>query len=179
MVETLAGATSIRAFGLQGQFLQSFQRKVDESNSTHYTLMVATQWLGLVLDLLGVGVMLATVVAIIAQRDDFNYGLVGLSILYATNLRFALNFAVLASTQTEITMSGTERILEYTKLPQEPPPPVDPAPLPENWPSQGRIEFMEVDVQYRAGLDPVLRDINCVIFPGEKVCYLYYLFHNN
>lgn len=56
--------------------------------------------------MLGVGVMVATVVTICAQRDTFDYGLVGLAITYATNLRFALNFSVLASTQTEITMNG-------------------------------------------------------------------------
>lgn len=74
MVETLAGASSIRAFGLQKQFLQAFQSKVDGMNAAYYSLMISTQWLGLVLDLLGVGVMISTVVTIIAERSTFNYG---------------------------------------------------------------------------------------------------------
>jgi len=94
---------------------------------------------------------------------------VGLAIVYATNLRFGLQFAVMASTQTEISMNGTERILEYTKLPQEPPPPEFPAQISPSWPTQGRIEFVEVDIKYRANLDPVLHDLNLTIFPGEKI----------
>jgi hypothetical protein len=44
MVETIAGVTSIRAFGLQNQFLQQFQGKVDGMNNAYYSLMVSTQW---------------------------------------------------------------------------------------------------------------------------------------
>lgn len=44
MVETIAGVTSIRAFGLQNQFLDQFKGKVDGMNYAYYSLMVSTQW---------------------------------------------------------------------------------------------------------------------------------------
>jgi ATP-binding cassette subfamily C (CFTR/MRP) protein 1 len=72
-------------------------------------------------------------------------------------------------TPTYIFSSGVERVIEYSQLPQEPAPPANPTPIPEHWPTEGKIEFVDVDVRYRPGLDPVLRNINCTIRPGEKV----------
>lgn len=59
--------------------------------------------------------------------------------------------------------------MEYGRLPQEPEAPANPTPIPPHWPVEGKIEFKDVFVQYRPGLDPVLKDINCTIMPGEKV----------
>eukprot|EP01111_Echinosteliopsis_oligospora_P007904 TRINITY_DN2325_c0_g1_i1.p1 TRINITY_DN2325_c0_g1~~TRINITY_DN2325_c0_g1_i1.p1 ORF type:complete len:1459 (-),score=347.50 TRINITY_DN2325_c0_g1_i1:133-4509(-) len=169
MVESLAGVQSIRAFNMQSSFMNTFENRVDGMNNAYFHLMYATQWLGLVLDLLGIGIIIATVIVIVTSRDTINPGLVGLSIVYATSLRFGLTFSVLASTQTEISMNATERIMEYCNLPQEPADPPNPTPLPEVWPSVGNIEFTNVEVKYRPELPPVLRDINISIRPGEKI----------
>jgi len=169
MVESLAGVQSIRAFNMQQAFMKTFTTRVDGMNNAYYHLMYATQWLGLVLDLLGIGIIIATVVVIVTSRDTINPGLVGLSIVYATSLRFGLSFSVLASTQTEISMNATERIMEYCNLPQEPADPPSPTPLPEVWPSAGNIEFTNVEVKYRPELPPVLKEININIRPGEKI----------
>lgn len=39
----------------------------------------------------------------------------------------------------------------------------------ESWPSDGAIEFDNVTMRYREGLDPVLKCISCKISPMEKV----------
>ena len=98
--------------------------------------------------------LLATVVVIILSRYTINPGAVGLAIVYATSLRYALQFAESSSTHTEIAMNRTERIFEYTRLPQEPPPPE----LPASWPSNGRIDYDGVSIKYRADLDPLCKD---------------------
>lgn len=38
-----------------------------------------------------------------------------------------------------------------------------------SWPSQGAIEFKNVDLAYREGLPDVLRDVSFQVKPGEKV----------
>jgi ATP-binding cassette, subfamily C (CFTR/MRP), member 3 len=39
----------------------------------------------------------------------------------------------------------------------------------ENWPSDGVIEFRNVYVRYRSNLDPVLKGLNFIVSPQEKV----------
>ena len=41
--------------------------------------------------------------------------------------------------------------------------------LPDGWPSEGRVQFEDVSVRYDESLDPVLRNINLDIKPGEQV----------
>ena len=41
----------------------------------------------------------------------------------------------------------------------------------EKWPEDGRIQFDGYSTQYRPELDLVLKDINCDIRAGEKVCH--------
>jgi len=168
-VETLSGVPSIRAFRLQPIFVKNFREKVDQLNKAFYCLVLTTQWLGLALDLLGVLVMVVTVVVIIIERYTISPSIVGLVIVYATSLRFGLQFSVTAATQTEISMNGTERILEYTHLPQELPPPLNPVSIAADWPSQGRVVFNDVSVKYRPELDPVIHNFSCTIEPGDKI----------
>ena len=40
----------------------------------------------------------------------------------------------------------------------------------DDWPKQGNIAVEEFDLKYREGLPLVLKNINCNIKPGEKVC---------
>lgn len=43
---------------------------------------------------------------------------------------------------------------------------------PDGWPQNGNITFQDFDLRYREGLPLVLKNINCVITPGEKVNFL-------
>ncbi|KAI7818634.1 P-loop containing nucleoside triphosphate hydrolase protein [Gamsiella multidivaricata] len=40
---------------------------------------------------------------------------------------------------------------------------------PQEWPAQGRVEFIDYETRYRPGLDLVLRGVNCSINPHEKI----------
>lgn len=41
---------------------------------------------------------------------------------------------------------------------------------PEDWPGSGHIAIETLDLRYRENLPLVLKNINCDIVPGEKVC---------
>lgn len=70
--------------------------------------------------------------------------------------------------QNEQNMNAVERVLHYTELdaegdlttPNDPPP---------SWPSEGGIQFEDVELAYREGLPLVLKGISFQIKPGEKV----------
>jgi ABC-type multidrug transport system fused ATPase/permease subunit len=41
--------------------------------------------------------------------------------------------------------------------------------LPETWPDEGRVQFVDYSVKYREELDNVIKNLNCDIKPKEKV----------
>lgn len=68
----------------------------------------------------------------------------------------------------EQNMNAVERVLQYTKLPQEGKRAVN-VTAPATWPSKGSISFKEVDLVYREGLPLVLKKVTFEVKPGEKV----------
>lgn len=79
-----------------------------------------------------------------------------------------LNWMVRMTSQLETDIVAVERVDEYTKLDNE-----APAIMPRRpnlgWPDQGTVQFKNLGVRYREGLDLVLRGIDCEIGAGEKV----------
>lgn len=59
-------------------------------------------------------------------------------------------------------------MLHYGNLPQEAPAHTKEDP-PASWPSQGGIQFEDVQMMYRPGLPPVLKGVTFDVKPGEKV----------
>ena len=51
------------------------------------------------------------------------------------------------------------------------PPHRSPAPslIPKNWPDQGKIQIQNLSVRYDSSLKPVLKHVNALISPGQKV----------
>lgn len=74
------------------------------------------------------------------------------------------------SAEIEYEMTSVERIIEYTKIPPEPPLQSDSNHQPSrHWPSRGEIIFNNVDFKYSNSRSLVLSDLNFEIFAGEKI----------
>jgi ATP-binding cassette subfamily C (CFTR/MRP) protein 4 len=79
-------------------------------------------------------------------------------------------WGVRQSAEMESQMTSVERIIEYSKLPQE-------ADLkakaedrpPEEWPQKGRIELKNLFISYDNSPKPVLKNLCCVVNGGEKI----------
>ena len=68
-------------------------------------------------------------------------------------------------------MTSVERVIEYTKLPQEAPKKYDDAsrqPPTKEWPAEGRIRCKDVSFDYGDGVK-VLKNLNCDIAAKEKI----------
>lgn len=65
-------------------------------------------------------------------------------------------------------MTSAERILEYCELESEKQP-KKPQEIPQNWPTDGQIEFRNVFYRYFEEAEPVLRNISFVVKPKEKI----------
>ena len=72
------------------------------------------------------------------------------------------------STDLETQLVAVERVIQYTGLTTEAPAVLAYRP-PSGWPNEGAIEFNDVKLRYRPGLDLVLRGVTAQVRPREKI----------
>jgi ABC-type multidrug transport system fused ATPase/permease subunit len=67
-------------------------------------------------------------------------------------------------------MNSVERILHYVDdIEQEAPHHIEGSEPPPSWPSEGKMEFNNIQLAYRPGLPPVLKGITMNVSGGEKI----------
>ncbi|XP_046664345.1 multidrug resistance-associated protein 1-like [Homalodisca vitripennis] len=166
--ETVSGASSIRAYKVEDQFMKTLEDRVDANLVFSYPIMVANRWLGVRLEAVGNTLIFFAALFAVLKRDTLDSGIIGLSVSYALQLTTVLNFAVRTTSDLEAGIVSVERIKEYTEIPQEAAWEVHPKPHP-GWPSQGTVQFKDYQVRYREGLELVLRGISFAVNGGEKI----------
>ncbi|KAI9178966.1 hypothetical protein H9P43_005628 [Blastocladiella emersonii ATCC 22665] len=177
-----AAAATIRAYGQTTAFARAHMRLIDLSSSPSFLQFAAQRWLAIRLELLGaVMVLLAAVfgvlgVTVLSQAGPRDLGVsaavVGLSLSYALQVTGALTWTVRMATDGETQLSSVERILAYCEqVPVERPSVDVPAEqvVPAEWPQHGEIEFRDVTLAYRPGLEPAMRRMSVKIPAGAKV----------
>jgi ABC-type multidrug transport system fused ATPase/permease subunit len=170
---SLDGLTSIRAFDVQGDFLNMFMERIDTNSRAYFFLVAAARWFGLRLDLMTSLLTLVTAILVVALRDQIDPSAAALSISYCINLTGLFQWAIRQSAEAENFMTSAERIHEYGQLVPESQQNsnesnviIQPA---EDWPSRGIIEFKDYTLRYRSELDPVLKNLNLRIESKEKI----------
>jgi len=167
--ETLSGISTIRSFDREEDFIEQNNLKIDANTRAYYVLTVSNRWLGMRVELIGSAVVtLASAFAVIS-RNSLQPGFAGLSISYALQLTGILNWLVRMATEAETQMISVERVLQFTQLPSEGPTVIPDNRPPPNWPSKGIVEFKDVQLRYREGLDLVLRGISFSMQSKEKI----------
>ncbi|CAG2111114.1 unnamed protein product, partial [Medioppia subpectinata] len=167
---TFNGLTSVRAFGAQEMFKQQFYVYQDDHSATWMLVITANRAFGLIIDGL---CFLYTVIAFavfMVFPEQLGAGEVGLALTSALMLPHSTQWGARQSAEMESQMTSVERIIEYSKLPQEaaltahdshkPPP---------DWPQKGQIELKDMSLCYEGSDKPVLKNLSCVIKSGEKI----------
>lgn len=95
-------------------------------------------------------------------------GQVGLAITQATALTGLVQWGLRQSAEVANQAMSVERVLEYTKLPQEKQPLVPKTPS-NDWPSSGRLAFNKMGLKYSTDGPLVIKSLDLVIQPKEKV----------
>lgn len=166
--ETLSGVSTICAYGSSQIFRIENENKVDYNLQAYYPSVAANRWLAMRLEMLGNFTILFAAMFIVADAKNIESGDAGLSLSYAMSVTQTLNWMVRMATELETNIVAVERMDEYTQIDSE-----RPAIMPRrpalSWPSKGGIELRNLSVRYRAGLDLVLKGVNAVIKPGEKI----------
>lgn len=167
--ETLGGLSTIRAYGVRVEQECKNQMLIDTNTRALWTSKLGERWLSLRLESIGNCLVFLAGFLGVASRGNGTYaGFIGISLTYGMRVTGMLNWIVRSTTELSTQMNCVERILHYVNVvkPEEKPGMVEPA---ASWPSHGAISFQRYSMRYRAGLELVLRSIDCEIRAGEKV----------
>ncbi|KAG0313169.1 hypothetical protein BGZ99_009032 [Dissophora globulifera] len=170
--ETLGGISTIRAYRQQNRFIQGNEYRLDQNLRAYYPSIAGNRWLAFRLETLSSIIIFGSAflsVVSLARNIDVDPGLVGLSLSYALNITQTLNWMVRQYTEIESNIVSVERLEEYIQLEPEAPEVIPEAHLPQDWPAEGRVEFVDYETRYRPGLELVLRGVNCKIGSHEKI----------
>lgn len=167
--ETLTGITTIRAYNSQNRFIKSMNNKIDENLIFYYASNVSNRWLAIRLEFIGTLISFFACLFAVLARDKVSPGMAGLSISVSLNVSQVLNWLVRMTSEFEANITSIERIKEYCNTPHEASWDTENFDLPKEWPQTGQVEFNNYSVRYRPELDYVLKDLNLVVKPGEKI----------
>ncbi|GBP23004.1 Probable multidrug resistance-associated protein lethal(2)03659 [Eumeta japonica] len=167
---SLQGITTIRAFGAQEALIREFDNHQDLHSSAWYLFIASSRAFGFWLDLVCVGYIAIVTLSFLVMKSDEQGGNVGLAITQAIGLTGMFQWGMRQSTELENQMTSVERIVEYSQIESEPPLQSDEGRRPPpTWPERGRLEFKNVSLYYVPDGEPVLRGLNFIIEPREKV----------
>ncbi|XP_014689382.3 ATP-binding cassette sub-family C member 3 isoform X1 [Equus asinus] len=167
--ETVTGSSVIRAYGRSQDFIALSDATVDTNQRSCYVDIASNRWLGVHVEFTGNCIVLFAALFAVIGRSSLSPGLVGLSVSYALQVTFILNWMIRMMSALESNIVAVERVKEYSKTETEAPWVVEGRRPPAGWPSQGEVEFRNYSVRYRPGLELVLKDLSLHVRGGEKV----------
>ncbi|CAK9828616.1 Probable multidrug resistance-associated protein lethal(2)03659 [Anthophora retusa] len=179
---TLNGLTTIRAYCAQDILKTEFDKLQDVHTSTVYMYMVASTAFGFSLDVFCFVFTSLVTFSFLILQQSFSGGEVGLAITQVMAMTGMIQWGMRQNAEVANQMMAVERVLEYTQIPPEPnlrdrgkfakkseKQIALPANAPKNWPTDGIIRFKNVYMRYSEDDPPVLKGLNIVIYPGEKI----------
>ncbi|XP_045761292.1 uncharacterized protein LOC123864713 [Maniola jurtina] len=168
---TIAGLSTVRSSNSQFRLLRMFDDAQDINTSAFYTFLGGSSCFGLYMDLLCLiylGIILA-IFLLIDFEDAVAVGSVGLAVSQSMALTMMLQMAARVTAELLAQMTSVERVLEYSLLPAEENMETAKILPPENWPSDGQVQFENVSLRYAEEDPPVLKNLTFTIKSGWKV----------
>eukprot|EP00768_Dysnectes_brevis_P009609 gnl/Dysnectes_brevis/983_a1095_3233.p1 GENE.gnl/Dysnectes_brevis/983_a1095_3233~~gnl/Dysnectes_brevis/983_a1095_3233.p1 ORF type:complete len:1384 (+),score=460.23 gnl/Dysnectes_brevis/983_a1095_3233:51-4202(+) len=164
--ESLDGLISIRAYDKQQEFTTRNIKDLDRFAAFAWPLRTLQCWMGIRLEAVTAGVTLACALVMVFYPDN---ALAGLSLNYCSTLAATISFVLTSIANLFTELSCTERLIEYSTLPQEASRASSEGTIPEGWPSAGKLTVQDLRLKYRPELEPALNGVSFTVRPGEKV----------
>ena len=166
--EGVSGTASVRAFGLQDQFVHGLRASIDQMNSAYYLSFSNQRWLSVRLDAIGNILVFVTGILVVTSRFNVSPSIAGLVLSYILSIVQMIQFTVRQLAEVENAMVSTERLHYYgTNLDEEAP--LKLTLVPDSWPQKGNIVFDNVQMRYRDGLPLVLQGLDMNVAGGERI----------
>ncbi|KAJ2831973.1 hypothetical protein FBU31_002168 [Coemansia sp. 'formosensis'] len=169
--ETLAGISTIRAYGKSDRFFAENLERLTANHRCAYVLLAMNRWLAIRQEIISALIIFVTamlgVTSLLYGKADV--GVIGLSLSYALQNTQQINWMLRMEGDLENSMCDYVRVQEYEQLTPEAPDVIEDSRPDRSWPEQGMVEFKNYSTRYREDLDLVLKGISFSVKPREKV----------
>jgi len=168
--EALLGVSTIRAYRKEEHFTKVSDGLMEENAYAFITMKLASAWLAMRLDFLGILVLVGTGALLIQGSVD--PGIAGLALTYALDLTRYLKQGTNMASKSEADFNSVERIVQYLRPETEAPPDTTPEvakTLPKEWPVVGALSVQQLTLRYRPHLPLVLRGVSFEVMGGQNV----------
>jgi ATP-binding cassette, subfamily C (CFTR/MRP), member 1 len=169
--ETIAGSISIRAYKFEQEYLNKFYSKVNDLFKVEIFINGSSNWFGMNMDFVSLTFITFITVIIIIYEKEFTPQSVGLMLTYTFTLKDNLFDLFKLAADFENMMVSMERCLQYTRIEEEKEFEMvnDRELKMQNWPKEGKIEIVNYSVKYRPNTEVILKNLNLLINPKEKI----------
>ncbi|XAR70216.1 Xenobiotic-transporting ATPase [Bertholletia excelsa] len=168
LTESIAGSTTIRAFGQEDRFFAKCLELIDTNARPFFHSFSAQEWLLQRLEILCAIVLCSTAVAL-TSFHQLTSGFVGMSLSYGLSLNVFVIYSVYHQCLAENTSISIERVEQYMQITSEAPEVIENNRPASNWPALGRVEICDLKVRYRRNAPLVLKGISCIFEGGQKI----------
>ena len=166
--ESYAGLLSVRAFQAQSMFTQRHHTANDNVHRSLIMFGALRRWISIRSEVIGSTLMF--IIGVSCSIGRFASAITGLALTQALKITKALDWCIKQLAETEISVVCSIRLDDYgSRLLTEAPAVIEDCRPPEEWPSQGVVEFQNLTVRYRADLPPVLNNLSFSCRPRERL----------
>ncbi|KAG7304444.1 hypothetical protein JYU34_011386 [Plutella xylostella] len=164
---SMAGLGTVRACGAEAMLRRQFDEKQDVHTAAWYLTLVTNAAFSIWLCLMSaVYVVIVAYTFLLLDNESTKSGDVGLALSQGLILVNMVQYGIKQATEVISQMTSVERIMQFTKLPQEQ---VEGPSPPPAWPKKAKLVFKDLYLRYDQDSDPVLKNLNIVIESGWKV----------
>ncbi|KAJ3095209.1 hypothetical protein HDU96_001277 [Phlyctochytrium bullatum] len=167
--ETLAGASTIRAYGAESRFRHENLRRIDKNHRANYTMWNNNHWFLVRASSIAACMVFTSATITVLTRDQVGAGLAAISMVWSLNFSEFMTYMIREHARLEMTLNAVERVGEYLAIEQEAPAMIEASRPPSDWPSAGAISVKNLELRYAPDLDLVLKDVSVEIPGGSKV----------
>ncbi|KAK8605473.1 hypothetical protein V6N13_102251 [Hibiscus sabdariffa] len=163
-----ARAATIRCFSQEDRFMEKNLSLIDDYSRVAFHNSGTMEWLCVRINFLFNFVFFLVLIILVSlPRSAIDPSMAGLAATYGLNLNELQAWVIWNLCNVENKMISVERILQFSNIPSEAPLVIEDCRPKPDWPTKGRIELENLQVQYKPTLPMVLKGITCT-FPGEK-----------
>ncbi|XP_060065141.1 ATP-binding cassette sub-family C member 5-like [Ylistrum balloti] len=161
------GLSTIVCYSQENNFMKGCKQLSDMTSAVMFLMDLSMRWMNLRLDIGGSVVTIITTIIVVFTKGSISPALAALSLTMCTNVASLIPFFGRSINEVESRFTSIERIHEYENLEIEDETGI--VQVDKKWPSEGGIRFSNVEMKYRDGMAPVLKNINLDIPPKQKV----------
>ena len=169
--ESIKGVELIRSANVEENCKAKIYKRLDDHFAVHYFIEGTKKWYGQRLRIASHFFLGVIISFIIYKKESFSPQAIGLILEYAHDFSDELANVLHYMSQIEVAMVSLERCETVTEIKGEKTPDKNEEIkiVKGNWPSKGQIKFVNFSAKYRPFTPVILKKLNIIINPGEKV----------